>query len=104
MVLFHSRKVLDKMTVGFLERESLQPAKFRVEMIGNLNVHIDGLVQDYSKSNALAMELLQSCTKLSMGLFVSRFVCLHPSFWGECPLPPIRLTQYPPPPRKVFLI
>ena len=25
--------------------------------------HIDGLVQDYSNSSALAMELLQSCTK-----------------------------------------
>ena len=26
---------------------------------------IDGLVQEYSDSNALAMELLQSCTKPS---------------------------------------
>ena len=27
--------------------------------------HIDGLAQDYSNSSALAMELLQSCTKPS---------------------------------------
>ena len=31
-----------------------------------LNVHIDGLVQDCSNSSALAMELLQSCTKPSI--------------------------------------
>ena len=73
------------MTVGFLERESLQPAKFRVEMIGNLNVHIEGLVQDYSNSSALAMELLQSCTKLSIGLFVSRFVCPSEHFGVSAP-------------------
>ena len=30
------------------------------------DAHIDGLVQDYSNSNALAMELLQSCTKPSI--------------------------------------
>ena len=28
--------------------------------------HINGLVQDFSNPCALAMELLQSCTKLSM--------------------------------------
>ena len=32
------------------------------------HVYIDGLVQDCSNSNALAMELLQSCTKPSMYL------------------------------------
>ena len=31
--------------------------------------YIDGLVQDYSNSSALAMELLQSCTKPSISLF-----------------------------------
>ena len=36
--------------------------------------HIDGLVQDCSISSALAMELLQSCTKPSiLGIFVSVF-------------------------------
>ena len=30
------------------------------------DVHIDGLVQDCSNSSALAMELLQSCTKPSI--------------------------------------
>ena len=28
------------------------------------SIYFDGLVQDYSNSSALAMELLQSCTKL----------------------------------------
>ena len=28
------------------------------------NLYMDGLVQDCSNSNALAMELLQSCAKL----------------------------------------
>ena len=32
--------------------------------------YIDGLVQDCSNSSALAMELLQSCTKPSMYLFL----------------------------------
>ena len=31
-----------------------------------IHVHVDGLVQDCSNSSALAMELLQSWTKLSM--------------------------------------
>ena len=31
------------------------------------NHHFNGLVQDYSISSALAMEILQSCTKLSIG-------------------------------------
>ena len=32
-------------------------------VLRNLNPYIDGLVQDCSNSSALAMELLQSCTK-----------------------------------------
>ena len=32
---------------------------------GNMEIHIDGLVQDCSNSSALAMELLQSCARLS---------------------------------------
>ena len=35
------------------------------------NSDIDGLVQDCSKSSALAMELLQSCTKPSICDYVS---------------------------------
>ena len=35
--------------------------------------HIDGSVQDCSNSSALAMELLQSCTKPSMYLYVFAF-------------------------------
>ena len=31
-----------------------------------MQYHVDGLVQDCSNSSALAMELLQSCTKPSM--------------------------------------
>ena len=31
-----------------------------------LSLHVDGLVQDCSNSSALAMELLQSCSKPSM--------------------------------------
>ena len=33
-------------------------------------VHIDGLMQDCSYSSALAMELLQSCTKPSMSCWL----------------------------------
>ena len=32
----------------------------------NFHAHVDGLVQDCGNSSALAMELLQSCTKPSM--------------------------------------
>ena len=32
-------------------------------LIGGHSAHFDGLVQDYSNSSALAMELRQSCTK-----------------------------------------
>ena len=38
-------------------------------MIGDLHHHINGLSQDCSISNALAMEILQSCTKLSISLW-----------------------------------
>ena len=42
-----------------------------LNMSGLLGVYIDGLVQDCSNSSALAMELLQSCTKPSIwNLFV----------------------------------
>ena len=34
--------------------------------VGNWVSYIDGLVQDYSNSSVLAMELLQSCTKPSI--------------------------------------
>ena len=34
--------------------------------LGYTEHHADGLVQDCSNSSALAMELLQSCIKLSM--------------------------------------
>ena len=36
-----------------------------------LSFHINGLVQDYSNSNVLAMELLQSCINPSI---LSRFI------------------------------
>ena len=36
--------------------------------------HIDGLVQDCSNSSALAMELLQSCTKLS--IYSAMYLCI----------------------------
>ena len=39
--------------------------------------HIDGLVQDCSNSSALAMELLQSCTKPSILLFYTEKEVLH---------------------------
>ena len=44
--------------------------------------YIDGLVQDCSNSSALAMELLQSCTKSSVSLFWLKYsmrVAIHPS-------------------------
>ena len=41
--------------------------------LGKTNWHVDGLVQDCSNFSALAMELLQSCTKPSMYCFL---------FWG----------------------
>ena len=37
---------------------------------------IDGLMQDYSNSNALTMELLQSCMKPSISWFIVREVAL----------------------------
>ena len=37
--------------------------------------YIDGLVQDCSNSSALAMELLQSCTKLSICILISGVLC-----------------------------
>ena len=45
----------------------------RILAVKNLIVHINSLVQDCSNSSALAMELLQSCTKPSM--------CFE---WGSC--------------------
>ena len=38
---------------------------------GNIKIYIDGLVQDCSISSALAMELLQNCTKPSICLFLN---------------------------------
>ena len=60
---------------------------FTYQSWGPAAVHFDGLVQDCSNSSALAMELLQSCTKPSIylramlqGMFVydviHEFVCL----------------------------
>ena len=42
---------------------------------GIVNKQIDGLVQDCSNSNALAMELLQSCTKPSKCAVI--VLCIH---------------------------
>ena len=39
---------------------------FKIYKLSDLRAHIDGLVQDCSNSSALAMELLQSCTKPSI--------------------------------------
>ena len=36
-------------------------------------MHYDGLVQDCSNSSALSMELLQSCTKISINLRLKQF-------------------------------
>ena len=38
-----------------------------------MEYHIDGLLQDHSNSSALAMELLQSCTKTSIFSFILQF-------------------------------
>ena len=37
----------------------------------------DGLVQDCSISSAIAMEILQSCTKLSIIICISRETCIQ---------------------------
>ena len=39
------------------------------------HIHVDGLVQDYSISNALAMEILQSCTKQLMWVIMHIHLC-----------------------------
>ena len=39
--------------------------------------HIDGLVQDCSNSSVLAVDLLQSCTKLSIWRHEATFVFIH---------------------------
>ena len=39
--------------------------------------YIDGLVQDCSNSSALAMELLQSCTKPSIYAFMIQMFCFY---------------------------
>ena len=36
----------------------------------NIQLYVDGLVQDCSNSSALAMELLQSCTKSSIYSYI----------------------------------
>ena len=48
-------------------------------------VHIDGLVKDCSNSSALAMELLQSCTKSNM---------CHQALvnWARCPGATVKAT------------
>ena len=43
-----------------------QSIKLSVMQLIIIHPHIDGLAQDYSNSSALAMELLQSCTKPSI--------------------------------------
>ena len=44
----------------------------------NVGKHIDGLVQDYSKSSVLAMELLQSCTKTTIsGEQIISIIVIH---------------------------
>ena len=37
-----------------------------------VETNMDGLMQDYGNSSALTMELLQSCTKLSMYIIVEK--------------------------------
>ena len=37
-------------------------------------MHINGLVQDCSNSSALAMELLQSCTKPSIYVWMNQII------------------------------
>ena len=46
------------------------------------NIHIDGLVQDCSNSSALAMELLQSCTRPSISCY-SHYSCTHSAHDGQ---------------------
>ena len=58
------------------------------------NNYIDGLVQDCSNSSALAMELLQSCTKSSIYLIS---ICLFLRN-KEGHFMPFRLETYPPKP------
>ena len=44
--------------------------------------HIDGLVQDCSKSSVLAMDLLQSCTKPLISNQILQLFFLHKSLWN----------------------
>ena len=39
--------------------------------------YIDGLVQDCSNSSALAMELLQACTKPSLYIYIHRYILIN---------------------------
>ena len=48
--LWHHQDTLDQMTLM-------------------INLHVDGLVHDFSNSSAIAMELLQSCTKPLISIF-----------------------------------
>ena len=45
-------------------------------------LHCDGLVQDYSNSSALAMELLQSCTKPLICRFAKSFSNCQSMYMG----------------------
>ena len=47
--------------------------------ITSIECHIDGLVQDCSNSSALAMELLQSYTKLSTPYGAAFRSCMYPN-------------------------
>ena len=56
--------------------------------------YIDGLVQDCSNSSALALELLQSCTKPWMSCCIVTFLSLnHKNNWGGSTLNTLRPRQ-----------
>ena len=47
-----------------------------------INIHIDGLMQDCSNSSALAMELLQYCTKPSTS--TQAYICICTLYMSGC--------------------
>ena len=59
------------MLQAFIYMRTLQVDETSSQMTVTVSEQIDGLAQDYSNPNVLAMEILQSCTKPSKwcGLF-----------------------------------
>ena len=77
-IMHHSASILViliRLDIGVMTLETMWKVSLWVSVSYTALHHINGLLQGYSISNALAMEILQSCTNPSILFW------LHPEIW-----------------------